>query len=603
MFQSFDATSDPANGGPRLAALRSEMSRTGLDGFWVPRADAHQGEYVCDHDERLSWLTGFTGSAGFCIALTEVAGVFIDGRYRLQIQDQVDPAHFTPVHWPEVKPAHWLIENLPNGGRIGYDPWLHTQGSLDKVQEELGDSGITLQPCPNLIDAIWPDQPPQPRAKMVSHPVALAGAPHLEKLKSTAQALTKAGQNAVVLTLPDSIAWLLNTRGGDIDRIPVTLCFAILHDTGGLDLFLHPDKIDDRLLEHLGAEITVRTETEFTSALGNLTGTVRVDKDSAPAAVTRILLDANVDISYDIDPVILPKACKSEAEVAGARAAHIRDGVAMARFLAWIDETAATGSLSEIDVVTRLEDFRRDTNQLRDISFDTICGSGPNGAIVHYRVTHDTNRQIGSGDVLLVDSGAQYADGTTDITRTLAVGDVSPDAKRAFTLVLKGMIAISDLRFPDSLSGMFIDSFARAPLWSAGLDFDHGTGHGVGAFLSVHEGPQRISRLSDQVLLPGMILSNEPGYYRTGAFGIRIENLVVVQPAPEIDGADARKMNQFETLTLAPIDRRMIQTEMLTTAEINWLNGYHKRIVETLTPLCDSGTGTWLETACRPLLG
>jgi Xaa-Pro aminopeptidase len=601
MFQDFAVRSDPSTGGPRLSALRAVLRERDLDGFLVPRADAHQGEYIAPHDERLPWLTGFTGSAGFCIALEKSAGVFIDGRYRLQVRDQVDLTQFTPVNWPQTKPADWLKQQLPEGGKIGFDPWLHTVAELEKLREELKGSGIELVPSENPVDAIWTGQPEKPDAPMVPHPIEFSGKTHVSKCLELGAELTKAGQRAAVLTLPDSIAWLLNTRGSDIERNPVTLAFAILHDSGKVDLFLNPAKAGDGLRAHLGDKVTIRPEGEFAEALIALDGPVRVDKDSAPAWVSDTLKAAKIEVAYATDPAILPKACKNAVELDGARAAHIRDGAAMAEFLAWLSEEAPKEYLTEIDVVAKLEAFRTATDVLRDISFDTICGAGPNGAIVHYRVTDKTNRSIARGDVLLVDSGGQYRDGTTDITRTVAVGAVPDNAKFTFTLVLKGMIGISSLRFPDGLAGRDIDALARAPLWSAGLDYDHGTGHGVGSYLSVHEGPQRISRQSHQVLKPGMILSNEPGYYREGAFGIRIENLIAVREAPPIEGADDRGMLFFETLTLAPIDRDMIKPELLTASEIRWLDAYHDRVEQALSKLCSPATRDWLHAACKPL--
>lgn len=601
MFQSFAVRSDPSTGGPRLAALRAALRERGLDGFLIPRADAHQGEYVAPHDARLTWLTGFTGSAGFCIALQKAAGVFIDGRYRLQVRDQVDLTQFTPVDWPETKPADWLKRQLPDGGKVGFDPWLHTVAELEKLRDGLEGSGVELIPGENPVDGIWTNQPPKPDAPMVPHPIEFAGKSHTDKCAELAATLTEQGQRAAVLTLPDSIAWLLNTRGSDIERNPVTLAFAILHDSARVDLFLNPAKAGDALRAHLGGTVTIRPEEDFAAALKALHGPVRVDKDSAPVWVSDRLNAAGVEIAYDTDPAILPKACKNAVELAGSRAAHIRDGAALAEFLAWLSVEAPKEYLTEIEVVTRLEGFRAATKALRDISFETICGTGPHGAIVHYRVTDKTNRAISPGDVLLIDSGGQYRDGTTDVTRTVAVGDVPDAAKVAFTLVLKGMIGLSRLRFPDKLAGRDIDALARAPLWAAGLDYDHGTGHGVGSYLSVHEGPQRISRQSHEVLRPGMILSNEPGYYREGAFGIRIENLIAVRGAAKIAGADDRDMLDFEILTLAPIDRNMIKPELLEPSERDWLDAYHRRVGDRLSPLVSDATRRWLQEVCKPL--
>ncbi|MFN3148050.1 MAG: aminopeptidase P family protein [Paracoccaceae bacterium] len=598
MFQTFDATTRPDQGPPRLAVLRAEMAGAGLAGFLVPRADWHQGEYVAPCDERLAWLTGFTGSAGFCAVLADRAGVFVDGRYRVQVKAQVDTGAFTPVNWPETKLGAWLRDALPGGGRVGFDPWLHTTAEIEDLEEVLEGSGVTLVPSANLVDRIWADRPARPAAPVVAYPKALAGEGDETRRKRIAGMLKDAGQRAAVLTLPDSICWMLNIRGGDIARIPVTQAFGILHDDGTLQLFSDPAKFAG-----LGPDpaITLAGWDAFEAALAALAGPVRVDRDSAPAAVGRALKAAGVAIDWDTDPCILPKARKTEAELAATTEAHLRDGAAVAEFLSALERDLPAGGLTEIDVVRRLEEARRATNVLKDISFDTIAGSGPHGAIVHYRVTEDTNREIREGDLMLIDSGGQYEDGTTDITRTLAVGTPGEDERRAFTLVLKGMIAISRARWPVGLTGRDLDALARVALWQAGMDYDHGTGHGVGVYLSVHEGPQRLSRRSEVVLEPGMILSNEPGYYREGAFGIRIENLVVVEEAPALPGGDDRPMLQVRTLTFAPIDRRLIVTELLDPAEVAWLDAYHAEVRERLSPRLTGAALDWLAEATRPL--
>jgi len=592
MFQTFDVQSDPEQGPPRLAALRAEMAGAGLDGFLVPRADAHQGEYVAPCDERLAWLTGFTGSAGFCAVLADVAGVFIDGRYRLQVRDQV-AQDFKPVHWPEVQLADWLRDQLPDGGVVGFDPWLHTVTEIATLRDAVAPA-ITLRPVANLVDAIWDDRPAPPDAPFTAYPLEHAGESHAEKRAR----LTRDDDNGVtVLTLPDSIAWLLNIRGTDIARNPVPQAFALLHHDGTVDLFAREGKAE-KLPAHLGADVRLRGD-DFLAALAALSGTVRVDPKSCPVAVEQALEKATVLETQD--PCILPKAIKNPTEIAGARAAHLRDGTAMVRFLAWLDATAPAGGLTEIDVVTQLESFRRDTNQLRDISFETICGAGPNGAIVHYRVSDATNRPVNAGELLLVDSGGQYLDGTTDITRTVAIGAPQGDEAACYTRVLQGMVAISRTRFPKGVAGNHLDALARAPLWAAGMDYDHGTGHGVGAYLSVHEGPQGLSRRATTPLEPGMILSNEPGYYRTGAFGIRIENLITVIPAPKLAGADAREMYAFETLTWVPFDRNLIETHLLSNAEKDWIDAYHAQTLAQIGPLVDGDALAWLIHACAPL--
>jgi len=599
MFQSFDATTTPETGGPRLAALRTVLKHEGLAGFMVPRADAHQGEYVSASDLRLAWLTGFTGSAGFCIALQNKAGVFIDGRYRLQVKEQVDLAYFTPVPWPETKSGDWLVEQLPTGGIVGFDPWLHTLKEIEVLEKRLAGTGISLRRCDNLVDQIWADRPAPPTDLMVAYPAELAGKTHDDKRQELAKSLQEEGQSAAVLTLPDSIAWLLNSRGTDLGQTPVALAFALLSDDGHVTLFIDPAKVDDALRAHLGNAVSIAPPDAFGPTLDQLQGTVRVDADSAAIWVSDRLQDAGVKVANQRDPAVLPKACKNPDEIAGTRAAHLRDGAAMAEFLAWVAGLGPDPLVTEIDVAQKLEGFRAATGQLRNISFDTICGSGPNGAIVHYRVNEDSNRRIVTGDILLVDSGAQYLDGTTDITRTMAIGPPPPEAVHAFTLVLKGMIAISKQRFPKGLAGRDLDALARAALWQNGMDYDHGTGHGVGVFLSVHEGPQRISKVSHEPLQTGMILSNEPGYYREGAFGIRIENLIVVQDAPAL--GDNRKMLQFETLTWAPIDHSLIDLALLDDAERLWLNSYHAETLAKIAPLCTKTTAEWLAKACAPL--
>ena len=599
MFQDFTSRSTPAHGPARLALLRQAIRDAGLTGFLIPRADAHQGEYVADCDARLSWLTGFTGSAGFCLVLPDIAGVFIDGRYRVQVKSEVDLTAFTPVPWPEVKAGPWLLEHLPAGGRIGFDPWLHSRKEVEDLRRALEGSGIALVETANLIDAIRADRPAPPMQPARVHPLDFAGESSAEKRGRLAAALGKQGAVAAVLTLPDSIAWALNIRGADIPRNPVVQAFAVLQANGHLTLFAEAAKFSPEVRAHMGNEVTLRPVPAFAAALRGLKGPVLVDPGSAPHQVGRELEEAGTEVIWAEDPCILPKARKTPAEVAGMQAAHLRDGAALVEFLAWLEAEAPKGKLTEIDVVERLEQHRRATGQLLDISFDTICGAGPDGAIVHYRVTEATNRRVSPGELLLIDSGAQYPDGTTDITRTLAVGPVPEGAAEAFTRVLQGMIAISRARFPRGLAGRDLDALARVALWSAGMDYDHGTGHGVGAALCVHEGPARISRISDVPLAPGMILSNEPGHYREGQWGIRIENLIRVEEAPKI--GDGRDHLCFETLTWVPIDRRLIVAEMLSQPERAWLDAYHAGVLDRIGPLVGPAARAWLSTACAPL--
>lgn len=597
-FQDFD---DPASGGDhaaRLAALRARLALTGLDGFIVPRADAHQGEYVAEADARLAWLTGFTGSAGFCVVTADHAGVFVDGRYRVQVRDQIDLAHFIPVNWPETRPADWLRNALPEGGRVGFDPWLHTRKEIEAFNKGLIGSNINLIAVgPNPVDAIWADRPAPPVGAAHAHEDAVAGETSSQKRARLAERLRADGHAAAFLSLPDSISWLLNIRGSDVPKNPVVQSFAVLSDDGHVALFADPAKFDDALRARLGNEVAILHPAGLAAALLDLEGPVRIDPATAPEAAFRLLEQAATQIARAPDPAILPKARKNTAELAGMRAAHLRDGVAMVRLLAWLD-ARDPASLTEIDVVRRLEELRREAG-ITDISFDTIAGAGPNGAIIHYRVSETSNRRLEAGQFLVLDSGGQYPDGTTDITRTIPLGGHVPaEAATPYTAVLRGMIAISMARFPMGVAGAHLDALARQFLWQQGLDYDHGTGHGVGAALCVHEGPVRISRVSDQPLETGMILSNEPGYYREGAFGIRIENLIVIEAANAETGRD---MLGFETLTLCPIDTRPIDRTALSRDEAHWLDRYHARVREELSPYLDIQTRIWLDQATAPI--
>ena len=592
MFQNFTSPSSPDQGPARLAALRVWMDEQTLNGFIVPRADRHQGEYVAACDERLSWLTGFTGSAGFACVLEDIAGVFIDGRYRLQVMDQVADV-FIPVHWPETQLQDWLIIKAQPGAVIGFDPWLHTVSQIETLRDTLTNSGITLRACPNGVNAIWQERPAPPLTAAWSHPESLSGEVAVNKTRRIGADITALGADAAVITLPDSLCWLLNIRGSDVPRTPIVQGFAILSSSGAIALFGDPAKFDS--LE-FSENVTLMGWDAFEAYLSNFKDRMLIDPASLPQAALQALEQGAVKILRGTDPCALPKACKNTTELNGSRAAHLRDGAAMVNFMAWFDG-ADPSDLSEIDIVRKLEGFRAATNVLHDISFDTISGSGPHGAVVHYRVTHETNRKLDSDSLLLVDSGGQYHDGTTDITRTMPLGTPSLEMRQAFTRVLQGMIAISQVRFPKGLTGRDLDSLARAPLWAAGQDYDHGTGHGVGSFLSVHEGPQRLSRATDVPLKVGMILSNEPGYYRAGAFGVRIENLIVVQPAPDLPNGDDRAMLEFETITLAPIDLRLIEVSLLTVREKDWLNAYHQEVHAKLIQLLDATTAQWLANA------
>ncbi len=594
----------------RLASLRAEIARRGLAGFILPRGDAHQGEYVSARDERLAWLTGFTGSAGLAIVLAKRAAVFVDGRYTLQARAQVDTHAFEIRHLIDEPAYEWLAGAAHRGERIGFDPWLHTQDGIARFEAALTRAGAKLVAVErNPVDAVWSDQPPPPLAPVLPHEFAFAGKRAGEKRGEIAKRLAKDGFAAAVVSAPDSIAWLLNIRGGDVPHTPLALSFAIIHvDADGgdalIDLFIDARKLVQELPGHLGNRVRVMPPEALGQALGALgrrRRRVLIDSASGASWIARKLARAGAQTVRGTDPCSLPKACKNARELANARAAHLRDGAAVTRFLAWLAREAPRGRLTEIDAAERLLAFRRAGQHFRDLSFSTISGAGPNGAIVHYRVAPETNRRIAPDMLYLVDSGAQYLDGTTDVTRTVAIGRPDAEARDRFTRVLKGHIAIATTRFPRGTTGSQLDALARRALWDVGLDYDHGTGHGVGSYLSVHEGPQRISKAANaQALLPGMIVSNEPGYYKTGAFGIRIENLVVVGEVPKGDGME-RQLLGFETLTLAPIDRTLIDPSLLLPTELAWLDDYHARVRETLTKLVDADTAEWLEAATAPI--
>jgi len=590
----------------RLARLREVMTARGLDGFIVPRADQHQGEYVPPCGQRLSWLTGFTGSAGLAIVLRDRAALFVDGRYTLQAAAQVDTALFEIRHLVDEPAWRWLAGAAAKGAVIGYDPWLHTPQEVERFRAGAARAGASLQPVANPVDEAWSGRPPAPLAPVVPHSDGYAGESAEAKRTRLGRGLAEEGAAAAVLTMPESIAWLLNIRGGDVPHTPLPLSFAILRQDGTVTLFIDRRKLAPGLDRHLGNAVTIEPPDRLGPALDALAASgerVQVDPGTAASWVFDRLEQAGGHIHRAADPCLLPKACKNPVELDGTRAAHRRDGAAVTRFLAWLAREAPKGELAEIAASDRLESFRRAGEHFRDLSFPTISGAGPNGAIVHYRAMPETERRLEPGNLYLLDSGAQYLDGTTDITRTIAIGPPSDEMRDRFTRVLKGHIALALARFPKGTTGSQLDAFARRSLWDEGLDYDHGTGHGVGSYLSVHEGPQRISKAANtQPLLPGMIVSNEPGYYKTGAYGIRIENLVVVQPwNGAAEGGRERDMLCFETLTLAPIDRNLVARELLEDEEIAWLDAYHTRVRETLTPLVDPDTARWLEAATAPL--
>jgi Xaa-Pro aminopeptidase len=602
-FQSFDEKTDPSRGKERVAALRAELAKRKLDGFIVPRTDQHQNEYVPASEERLAWLTGFAGSAGVAIVLADKASLFVDGRYTLEAKAQVDPAVFTTVHLVDQPPEEWLAKNLKAGSNFGYDPLRTTIGAVEKLSKACERAGGTLVAVDsNPVDAIWSDRPEPPLSPVVLHDVRFAGESAEQKFMRLQTELAKAKLDAAVLSDPSSVAWVFNIRGADVTHTPLPLSWAIMPREGKPSLFVDARKLSNTVRDALAKLGAVQEPAEFDTALATMASgkTIRLDQATAPKHLADVVEKAGGTVSKGEDPVTRMKAVKNLAEIEGTRAAHKRDGAALAKFLAWLDKEAPGGKITEIDAVAALETFRRETGKLKDVSFPTIAGSGPNGAIVHYRVTNKTNRHLAPNELFLVDSGAQYEDGTTDVTRTVAVGEPSHEMRNRFTLVLKGHIAIARSIFPEGTSGAQIDGFARAPLWAAGLDYDHGTGHGVGSYLSVHEGPARISKLGNAKFEAGMILSNEPGYYKANAYGIRTENLVLIVPGREPAGGE-KKLLAFETLTLAPIDHHLILLDLLTEEEINWLNDYHARVSAEIGPLLDTKTRLWLEKATAPL--
>jgi len=597
LYQSFEDRADPSQGAIRIAALRAEFARLGLDGFLVPRADQHQNEYVPACEERLAWLSGFTGSAGLAIVIKDRAAIFVDGRYSLVVKDQVDPSIFKPVAWTETSPSDWLEVNLSPGARLGYDPWLHTLRQVKCIGKATRAAGAALVAVePNPIDAIWTDRPAPPLGKITLHGLRFAGENAKRKL---ARAAALGANDALLVSDPHAVAWVFNIRGHDVAHTPLPLGYALILKEAKPHLYVDARKLDNHTRDKLSRLADIEEPERLArdlQALGEQGKKVLFDSATAPAKLAAVLKDAGGACTFGQDPVVAMKARKNATELEGARNAHIRDGAAMVRFLHWFAIHAPGGHLSEIDAAQALETFRRDTGKLKDISFPSIAAAGANAAFPHYRVTIKTNAKIRKG-IFLIDSGGQYEDGTTDITRTLAVGKPTALMRDRFTRVLKGHIAIARAVFPKGTTGAQIDALARFPLWRAGLDFDHGTGHGVGSYLSVHEGPQRISKLGSAALEPGMIVSNEPGFYHAGHWGIRIENLIVVERR-EIAGSK-REMLGFATLTLAPLDLSLIEPKLLDGEEIAWANAYHARVRREISPLVEPGARRWLYGATR----
>ncbi|HYC98506.1 aminopeptidase P family protein [Brevundimonas sp.] len=603
MRQSFDETTDPSFGARHLPRVRAKMAEQGLDGLLVPHEDEHQNEYLPEANDRLAWLTGFTGSAGAGVVLRDRAAVFADGRYTVQVRAQVDPAQFEILGLEGDGVARYL-EGAPRGAVIGYDPRLHSPDALATLKRAAAKAGAGLRPVePNPLDLAWADErPEQPAAPVVPHEDRYTGETGVSKRARIGDAIAKAGAAAAVLTAPASIAWLFNIRGGDVIRTPLPLAQAIVKADGTASLFMDPRKVTNALPGWLGDAVTLEAPEALPGVLDSLSGQpVLIDPGQSPAWYFDRLEAAGATIVRGMDPCTLPRACKNPVEIEGSRQAHIRDGAALTRFLHWVDTVAQQTLPTEREIAEKLEGFREATGALKDLSFDTIAGAGPNGALPHYKPVGDKIRRIEKGSLLLVDGGGQYLDGTTDVTRTMAVGEPTADQRRMFTLVLKGHIAMAVVRFPAGTTGHQLDALARLPMWMAGLDYDHGTGHGVGSYLGVHEGPQRIAKaVNTQPLLTGMIVSNEPGYYREGHWGIRIETLQVVTPPEPIPGGE-RPMHGFEQLTLAPLDRRLIDVALLTEAERAYVDAYHAETLAKVGPLLDGDVLDWLKAQAAPL--
>ncbi|MAN47540.1 MAG: aminopeptidase P family protein [Alphaproteobacteria bacterium] len=603
MRQTFDIKGGPQDGRAHLPPVRDQLKAQGLDGLYVPHEDEYQNEYLPDANERLAWVSGFTGSFGSAFVFTDRAVIFADGRYTLQVADQTDPDLWEIQNVPEPGPFGWLRLQDMSGKKIGYDPKLMSPNDVAAMESAAKMAGAELIAVEqNPIDLAWEDRPEQPSAQVVPHDVKYAGVAHHEKRLQIGKDLKTEKLDAAIITSPASIAWAFNIRGGDVSCTPLPLGRAILFADGSAELYLDEVKVSDALRQHLGNSVTLRPLSELEAGLAGLKGkSVSVDPDVASAWFFDQLEQVGAKAVRQRDPVALPKACKNEAELAGTSAAHIRDGVALTRFLHWLDTEAQSGEVTEIDAAIKLEEFRESLGGLDDLSFPTISGAGPNGALPHYRVSTASNRKLERGSLYLVDSGGQYLDGTTDVTRTVPIGDPSTDMRRHYTLVLKGHIALAVVRFPHGTTGTHLDVLARHALWQAGLDYQHGTGHGVGVYLGVHEGPQRIAKAWNAVpLVEGMIVSNEPGYYRAGQYGIRIENLQYVTPATQIEGGEL-DMYGFECLTFAPLARDLIDLTLLTEDERAWVDAYHAQVYEHLADGLDGDAKDWLRAACMPL--
>lgn len=603
LFQSYEVKGGPDYGRKNLPILQAALKAQKLDGFIVPHEDEYQNEYLPECNDRLQWVSGFTGSAGAAVVMQDSAAIFVDGRYTLQVRQQVDESLFAYERLEDGGVAKWLRENILKGQTIGYDPKLHSPAALSLLTSAIENAGGTaISLSPNPIDVAWTDRPPAPLTPITIQPSDLAGKTHIQKRIEIAENLARHNADSALISAPASVAWLLNIRGGDVQCTPLPLSTALIHKNGQVDFFVRSEKLSADIRQHLGNEVSIREEAELEASLSDMSGqTVLMDPNTASAWHFIMTEAGGATVKKAMDPVALPKACKSEAELKGTAEAHKRDAVAIVKFLHWLDTEAQSGTYDEIAAATQLELFRHENDGLKDLSFESISGAGSNGAVVHYRVNTDTNLRLEKGSLFLIDSGGQYQDGTTDITRTVPIGEPTDEMRDRFTRVLQGHIALATIRFPEGTTGPALDGFARAPLWAAGLDYDHGTGHGVGVFLGVHEGPQRISKAPNTVALrPGMIVSNEPGYYKTGEYGIRIENLQYVTEPAAIAGGE-RPMMGFETLTLAPIHRDLIDTDLLSRTERDYVNSYHAKVLEEIGPRVEGGILAWLIQACAPI--
>jgi Xaa-Pro aminopeptidase len=593
-----------SNAASPLSLLRAELKKSKLSGYIIPRQDEFQGEYVAAYAERLKWLTGFAGSWGLAIVTLNKAAIFVDGRYTIQVREQVDTKIFTPQHLVDEPPTNWIETHLKKDDRLGFDPWLTTAGEAKRLAAACAKAGAKLVPVTkNLIDKIWTAQPKRPTNAIKAQPLQFAGRSAADKLVDMAKILAASKADAAILAEPSSVSWLLNIRGSDVPYTPVVLAYAVIHRKGKAELFVDAKRLPEDVISHLKSVAIIRKPDDLELSLNKLgakSSTILIDASSAPEKIRSTLVASGAVVKEGEDPCTMPKAKKNMTEQQGARSAQLRDGVALSKFLHWLSVEATKGQLTEASAAEQLSTFRKQTGVLMDLSFSTISASGPNAAIPHYHVDPDNCRAINNNEIYLIDSGGQYQDGTTDVTRTVIIGQPTAEMRDRFTRVLKGMIGISTICFPKGTSGSNIDVLARASLWKAGLDFDHGTGHGVGAYLSVHEGPARISKASHIALQPGMILSNEPGFYKQGEYGIRIENLLLIKEPSEIKGGE-RPMMHFETLTFAPIDRNLIDTKLLTREELQWIDAYHARVLKEVGNFMDGASLEWMNQACAAL--